>query len=269
MQRWGRDSAHYLEMADKADARIAALAKDGKVVQAAEVRSRLSWMADADSASRRAVWSLRIGVTAVAAASAAVTVWLNAVSLVAAWSAMTKWAATAVRATHVGVEWSIASVLWAADRTLAITGKTVRSTSASLGRLAGIASCGVKAAALRLAATFRSQGDPAMNGRQRIAIGIGVALVIFSGLFPPYEAEWRRSGDNAKMFLGYYFVLAPPGPHDAQRAFWSLTGNQKPLNASCSTQIVTSRVWLQLGVIVVATAGVVLLLATKDERTPP
>jgi hypothetical protein len=48
-----------------------------------------------------------------------------------------------------------------------------------------------------------------MNKKQRIILSVGILLVIFNGLFPPYEGELRQKGDNLKNYMGYLSCLLP------------------------------------------------------------
>ena len=98
-----------------------------------------------------------------------------------------------------------------------------------------------------------------MNRRQKVVVVIGVFLVIASGLFPPYEGEVRRSGDNLKGFVGYGFLFSPPSQQDVSKAL----GGPEFL---CSSQIETQRVWLQLATVIVATLGLVVLLADRPRK---
>jgi hypothetical protein len=69
-----------------------------------------------------------------------------------------------------------------------------------------------------------------MNKKQRIILSVGILLVIFNGLFPPYEGELRQ---KVSMF---------------------------------SSHIITSRVWIQVVTVVVATLGLLFLVAGKDNK---
>jgi len=104
-----------------------------------------------------------------------------------------------------------------------------------------------------------------MNRNQKIVVAIGVVLVVLSGLFPPYEGEFAGEGDNPKRHLGRHFLFAPPTPEYVSKAI-------RGANASTPTgrklayyraSVVLSEVVVQLSVIVLATAGVTLLLAKR------
>jgi hypothetical protein len=51
------------------------------------------------------------------------------------------------------------------------------------------------------------RGEREMNRKQKIIIGIGLALILLSGLFPVYEQPF---GEVFKKYLGYYFIFSPP-----------------------------------------------------------
>jgi hypothetical protein len=107
-----------------------------------------------------------------------------------------------------------------------------------------------------------------MNKKQRIIISIGILLVILSGLFPPYEGEFRREGDNLKKYMGHHFLFLPPN----ERAVYIAVFDRTPKRMSwighhgkLNSHIVASRVWVQVVTIVVATIGFLFLFAEKRE----
>jgi len=96
--------------------------------------------------------------------------------------------------------------------------------------------------------------------------------VILSGLFPAYEGEFRREGDNLKKYMGYHFLFLPP----SERAVFEAVIGKSPSNtmsqqalSSFSSHIITSRVWVQIVTIVVATMGLLVLFAEKKTDTLP
>jgi threonine/homoserine efflux transporter RhtA len=105
-----------------------------------------------------------------------------------------------------------------------------------------------------------------MNKRQKTSVLFGVALVLLCGLYPPYEGVWTREGDDLTKYMGYSFLFAPPSQKQVYRA---ITG--MPLSTSIpqsqlshfSSNIVTSRVWLQVVTVVIAAAGLVFVLGGK------
>lgn len=104
-----------------------------------------------------------------------------------------------------------------------------------------------------------------MNQNQKIAVGIGVALVILSGLFPPYEGELAVGGDNLRRHLGHHFLFAPPTPEYVNKAIRGETAST-PTGvrlARCRASVILSEFVVQLSVIVLATAGFTLLLAKQ------
>lgn len=49
-----------------------------------------------------------------------------------------------------------------------------------------------------------------MNIKQKIVIAVATVLVALSGLFPPFEGEYRRQGDNLRKYIGYHSIFSPP-----------------------------------------------------------
>jgi uncharacterized membrane protein len=107
-----------------------------------------------------------------------------------------------------------------------------------------------------------------MNKRQQIIISIGILLVILSGLFPSYEGEIWREGGNLGKYMGYHFLFLPPNERDVFEAVLKRTpsdtmSDQNQILIACSSHIITSRAWLQIVTIVVATLGLLVLFAEK------
>jgi len=104
-----------------------------------------------------------------------------------------------------------------------------------------------------------------MNKKQKMAVAIAVALVVLNGVYPPYEGEWVCSGDNLKKYLGYHSLFAPPSETDA--AYRALKNMSPQFKYSFfSARIVTSRVWVQIVTIVIATTGIVLILSDRKQK---
>ncbi|KKL26148.1 hypothetical protein LCGC14_2398190 [marine sediment metagenome] len=59
-----------------------------------------------------------------------------------------------------------------------------------------------------------------LNGRQRIVLGVGLCLLVVNCLFPPYMGKYVNYSTNraTEHYVGYGFMLSPPGPRDAFRA---------------------------------------------------
>jgi hypothetical protein len=99
-----------------------------------------------------------------------------------------------------------------------------------------------------------------MNLKQRIAIGIGIALVALSGLFLPYEGEDYSGygGFKRRAYLGYCFILTPPEPKDIGAAF-----GMSPPPGYFGADIIISLIVVQMSTIVLVTVGLFLLLADR------
>jgi len=108
-----------------------------------------------------------------------------------------------------------------------------------------------------------------MNKKQKMAVAIAVALVVLNGVYPPYVGEYIRGGDNPKKYLGYHSLFAPPSEADVFRA---IRGGKPSENTDqytlsrYSARIVTSRVWVQIVTIVIATTGIVLILSDRKQK---
>ncbi|MBN1845007.1 MAG: hypothetical protein JW810_04950 [Sedimentisphaerales bacterium] len=104
-----------------------------------------------------------------------------------------------------------------------------------------------------------------MNRNQKITLAIGVALVVLSGLFPPYEGEWSTGKDTLGCRLGHYPFFSPPNARDVsklirQDSTYRFT-NFDP--RTYRAHILFAEVAIQLSVIALATTGVTLLLAKR------
>ncbi len=105
-----------------------------------------------------------------------------------------------------------------------------------------------------------------MNKRQRIVITIGIFLVILSGLFPSYDGEYLGKDINMKKYMGYYFLFLPPTEKDVYEAFIRepLPGAVNYMTQSAfSSYIITSRFWVQVVTVVIATLGLFVLFGEK------
>ena len=104
-----------------------------------------------------------------------------------------------------------------------------------------------------------------MNGRQKGVVAVGTLLAIACGLFPPYEGEYTREGDNWREPIGHYFLFAPPSQADVHRG---VTGNKVPpdyRNPRCRSRIVSERYLVQIVTVIVATVGGAALLAERGQ----
>jgi len=101
-----------------------------------------------------------------------------------------------------------------------------------------------------------------MNRKQKIAVAIGVALVVLAGLFPPFEGERNREGDNYRIHAGHHFLFVPPSQNDVSVAM----GRPDGYGLAFSSRILLSQLYVEFSIIIVATAGATLLLAkgTRD-----
>lgn len=144
-----------------------------------------------------------------------------------------------------------------------------------------------------------------MNRKQRTVIAIASLFLVLSGLFLPFDAEYRTEGDNLKKFMGYRLAFDPPSElemflalrGDRPKAIMGTTVEEitalceregdsaedkqamiglflkdqekadsellKPLLRRVRFTVITSRVWLQIGLIVATAAGGVLMLGSK------
>jgi hypothetical protein len=115
---------------------------------------------------------------------------------------------------------------------------------------------------------YLGHGEFIMNRHQKIVVAIGVAMVILSGLFPPYEGEIVGEDKLLRPNLGHHFFFAPPTPEYVRRAIFGKTASISGVNsayysAHYRARIVLSEVVVQLSVIVLTTVGVTLLLTKQ------
>ncbi|OGV71213.1 MAG: hypothetical protein A3K19_11775 [Lentisphaerae bacterium RIFOXYB12_FULL_65_16] len=102
-----------------------------------------------------------------------------------------------------------------------------------------------------------------INHRQRIAIGVGTLLVVLSGLFPPFEGEYRPGSRQYANYMGYHFLFAPPTKKEVYRVVMEEQPSGDLTLRTASSHIITSRVWVQIVTVVVATVGLCFMLGGK------
>ncbi len=104
-----------------------------------------------------------------------------------------------------------------------------------------------------------------MNSNQKIVIGIAVALIALSGLFPPYQGEYRAEDEHTKAYIGYWFLFSPPDGYDV---YYAIYGHHCSSSDSrdCSSRIVTSRIGVQMVTIIIVAAGLVLVCGGNRRR---
>ena len=105
-----------------------------------------------------------------------------------------------------------------------------------------------------------------MNKAQQVVVIIGLVLVILTALFPPYEAELHREGDNFKVWMGYRFFFAPPSQRELYRVVVGHEASSTSSLSMYSANIVMSRVWVQDATIVIVTLGLLLLLGARRKE---
>ena len=95
-----------------------------------------------------------------------------------------------------------------------------------------------------------------------------VALVIVSGLFPPYKARHSRGRTTQEEYMGYFFLVH--GPSDAAAARRLDCEPDASLSYGpfyyFSTHIMTSRLFTQVALIVIVTFGLVLATGSKPRK---
>lgn len=97
-----------------------------------------------------------------------------------------------------------------------------------------------------------------MNKYQKIIIGIGLALILLSGLFPAYDGELRKNGDNLKQYLGYYLIFSPPNVKEMRSAF-NAESEYYYDDIQFNASIITSRYFIQIVTILLLMIGLVFL----------
>ena len=105
-----------------------------------------------------------------------------------------------------------------------------------------------------------------MNRNQKIAVAVGVVLVVLSGLFPPYEGVFATKGDNLRRHLGRHFLFAPPTPEYVHKAIFGPKAQSTPTRiylAHFRSRVVLSEVVVQFSIVLIATAAAALLLTKR------
>lgn len=101
-----------------------------------------------------------------------------------------------------------------------------------------------------------------MTKKQKIIIGVGLGLILLSGLFPAYEGECSIGNEILKKYMGYYFIFYPPNPNRVSKAFvgssQSYTRSQID-NIRFNANINLSQFSIQIVTILILTIGLVLL----------
>ncbi len=103
-----------------------------------------------------------------------------------------------------------------------------------------------------------------MNKKQKTVVTAAVVLVIACGLFPPYEGEYRGYGHLRKTYAGYHCIFFPPSIEQLQAAFGTWSSSRYLFNA----RIIVSQVCLQVGILVIAAAGLYLLFGDRKTGSP-
>lgn len=98
-----------------------------------------------------------------------------------------------------------------------------------------------------------------MNTKQKIVIGIAVVLVALSGLFPPFQGEYRGEDEHAKVYMGHWFLFSPPDGDDVYSAIYYEPASMSD-RRDCDSRIITSRVGVQMLTIIIISTGLVLIL---------
>lgn len=103
-----------------------------------------------------------------------------------------------------------------------------------------------------------------MNRKQKIIIGVGLALILLTGLFLAYEGEWRDIGRIHKKYLGHYFIFSPPNAGEVRRQF--NVSSVSSWNGEFDSSIIFSLFLIQIVTITLLTIGLVFLFADPKEN---
>ena len=95
-----------------------------------------------------------------------------------------------------------------------------------------------------------------MNTVQRAIILAGVILVVLSGLFPAYEGEVSRPGDNKRGHIGHYSLFFPPTPTEVGTLLRAHEGY-------CSSHILVSQLCVQIVTTVQGIVGLCIIAAPR------
>lgn len=105
------------------------------------------------------------------------------------------------------------------------------------------------------------------NFRQSVVLFIAILLIVKTGLFPPYVGEYRFDGNVSRAFLGYHYLFSPPTREDV---FSEIFGGREPWGVSrrtgaerCSADIAVTRLDVQVGIILIASTGLVFIMRTR------
>ena len=105
-----------------------------------------------------------------------------------------------------------------------------------------------------------------MNKKQRIAILIGIILVLICGLFPPYEGE-IGGRMPAKKELGYHFILDPPSFEEIYKEIsvmkWEEAVKHRP-DVWCRAYIKTTTYIVQIVTIVLVTFSLIFFFKSNN-----
>lgn len=101
-----------------------------------------------------------------------------------------------------------------------------------------------------------------MNSKQRKVIIIGIILVVLCGLFPPFEGS--NSISSVKIYMGYHFLFSQPSKEEVQYATGNIGRHYPP--PLYSSNIITSRILIQVLIIVVLTVGFFFLFSGNKNK---
>jgi|GEM_PF-1541643 len=110
-----------------------------------------------------------------------------------------------------------------------------------------------------------------MNRNQKIILMVGLFLILLSGIFPAYEGEWRRTGDNLKVNLGYNFIFAPPNSIKVAKAFNEYVERKYEISdyLEFNATIISSRFFIQIVTILILTIGLIYLFKDFNFKFKP
>ena len=103
-----------------------------------------------------------------------------------------------------------------------------------------------------------------MNKHQRIVIVITILLVTLSGLFPPFQGEYRYKDIYRSKYMGYHSIFIPPSSRDVCEA---ITGDYEYDDYYLSmfnSHIILSRILVQNTTVISICGGLLLLFSGKS-----